>query len=356
MKRSALFGALPLALAFTATAQAGPVKVQGGNLTLPISGIVITVADDPARDYMLSGSWALSDSGSYDSRDVVDELAVKDGALVRGNWILTGYFTVENCDGLLSELKVSNRWSAPHALWGQQWQAGGGDYTFTNSIGTHPMVALCRTDKDGRGLLLQHFLIDRPAGMAKTAMLAELGKARILAAAAKSYAARSFQAPGQPGLGNVTNRGKNSAARTVRLDKTRLEIDLPNDGQFWIVPKPDASKPQDSDRLDRLLPSLPDVSLEVARLPDMTCDKVFGLLKLPPIPAQWAAEARKPMVGMPAGWSVGPATALETQLERMFCRPLGKDALLAGYMAEKYSDNAAPIAPLLNALAKARSF
>ncbi|WP_088306695.1 hypothetical protein [Novosphingobium sp. B 225] len=356
MKLTALFGAVPLALAFTAAAQAGPVKVQGGTLTLPTTGIVITVADDPARDYMLGGSWSLSDSGSYDARDVVDELAVKGGALVRGNWILTGFFDAGNCDALIAALKVSNGWSAPHTLWGKQWQAGGGDYAFTNSIGTRPMVALCRTDKDGRGLLLQHFLIDRPAGMAKAAMLTELGQARILAAAAKGYAARSVQAPGQPGLGNVTNRGKNAAARTVRMELARIEFDLPDDGQFWIVTKPEAGKPDQSDRLDRLLPSMPDVSVEVARVPGTTCDKFFGMLKLPPIPGPWATQAAKPVVGVPAGWSVGPVTALETQLERMFCKPFGKDVLLAGYMAEKYSENAAPIAPLLNALAKARSY
>ena len=143
----------------------------------------ITVADDPARDYMLSGSWALTEEGTFDSRDVVDELDAKSGNLVRGNWILTGYFDAGNCDKLLAGLGNKNAWTAPVTLWGSSWQASGGDYTFSTSLGTHPMAALCRIDGDGRGLLLQRFVVERPAGMTKAALLAELGQARVLAAA-----------------------------------------------------------------------------------------------------------------------------------------------------------------------------
>ena len=99
MKRSTILTGMALALSLVAgTAQAAPLKVQGGTLVLPTSGIAITVADDPARDYMLSGSWALTEEGTFDSRDVVDELDAKSGNLVRGNWILTGYFGAGNCD------------------------------------------------------------------------------------------------------------------------------------------------------------------------------------------------------------------------------------------------------------------
>lgn len=355
MKRSTILTGMALALSLVAgTAQAAPLKVQGGTLVLPTSGIAITVADDPARDYMLSGSWALTEEGTFDSRDVVDELDAKSGNLVRGNWILTGYFDAGNCDKLLAGLGNKNAWTAPVTLWGSSWQASGGDYTFSTSLGTHPMAALCRIDGDGRGLLLQRFVVERPAGMTKAALLAELGQARVLAAAAKAFAAGSARGLAPLRQGNVTNRGKVAPNRAVRLEKARLDLTMPDDGMVWLVAKPDPKR--SSDMLDRVVPSLPEVSVEVLRAGGMTCPVVFGKLTKPKLTPAQEVEAAKPMTGLPAGWAAGPVLASGAQLERIVCMVNGTDAVLAGMIAPKGSSDATPIAGLLNALTGAKPF
>ena len=102
------------------------------------------------------------------------------------------------------------------------------------------------------------------------------------------------------------------------------------------------------DSLDRMAPFFPEITLEVARVEDATCQDVIDALKasgsLKP-----GGEARN----VPAGWVIGPALDLDGIVESMVCHTFGDDALAAGLMAPPGAADMTDYAPLLAALLKA---
>lgn len=326
--------------------------VQGGEVQLPTTGLLLTLTDDPARDYRLSSSWSLIADQKFDSRDVIDEFDARSGQLVRGNWVLTGYFTPGNCTATLAGMRLEKRWTLTRTQWGHTWEMTGGDFRFDGPLGLRPMTAMCRSLPGGRSLILQRFITDQPPGRSQADMLADLTRASVLAAASRAFDQGAWRESKPLHQRWVTTRGTQPATRTVTLPIARLTLTLPNDGGLWIVPP--RKEGATSDWLDRLLPSLPEISVEVMRFPRQTCAAVLQQLGQPQLTPAQQQEAARPLTGMPIGWIAGPMLAVEAQSERTACASVNGDAVLVGMFLGKGNSDATPVAGLLGALQRAR--
>jgi hypothetical protein len=115
---------------------------------------------------------------------------------------------------------------------------------------------------------------------------------------------------------------------------------MPDDGYFWLIEEDDGA-----DMLTRLLPSLPEVTVEVATVDDLACAEVLADLT--------DTNPRLHATNLPVGWTVGPAVSIEGETEQVICYGASYGALLAGFfLGANKTDNSA-LHPLLGALAKA---
>ncbi len=330
-------------------AVADPIAVRSGKVVLPITGLAIELPRDPrkAATWKLSGSWSLTDGGAaFDGRDVVD-LEVG-GKLVAGNWIHLGYFNAGGCAAVVEELDVADRWRAEADLYGLHFQVAGGTWDFENDLGKVPALALCTPAERGGSLLLYHFFLEArpPAGKAGIAVIA---KDKLLDRVARAWKAGKTGPVLTTRRPEIRRRGDLAAVRTVTLAQSKLEVALPDDGFVWLARSPaDGS----SDFLDRMAPSLPDVTIEVATVPGQTCAALqAGLVGAATVVAE------PPPLGVPAGWVAYPTIAVEDRHERVICRDVGQAALIAGLLVAPKTAPAArdfgPYAPVLQALVDA---
>lgn len=301
-------------------AGADPTVVKKGEATLPTSGLRIVL---PPRDgvvYHVSGSWALTnDGGTFDTRDVVDELDASSSRVIAGNWVLVGYFDAGGCNEVLATQALDNAWTTDTTLWGQAWKVRGGVFTFDNGLGRRPAAMLCRTNAASQSLLLYRFLTSEAETLSQQGVMADVAKASALELASRAYDNGTTADIKPLRRTDVRNRGSISAQRQVTLKKSGLTVALPDDGHVWLAREAD-----ESDMLDRMMPSLPDVSIEVIVAKDTTCEKILPLL----------AEGQTlgaPGRNAPAGWMLGPTLALgDDSSEAIVCYPAGYGALLAG--------------------------
>ncbi len=322
--------------------QADPVVVSGGRTVLPTSGLEIEL---PARDglaYHLSGSWSLNDAaGTYDSRDVVDEK--RGDTLVAGNWVMLGYFTAGECGSVVGETKLDGAWTTTADLWGARWQARGGVYTFSNSLGRKPAVVLCSGETSTGQLLLYRFLIDEPETIGREAMLAKVADAAVLQSAWQAFRDGRTVAIEPTRRSEVKNRGEIPPGRAVTLPHTGLALDIPDDGSIWMVQrKPDAS----TDMIDRMAPSLPEVTVEIARFTAGSCAEAFDMISTEKRPGVEPLE-------LPSGWVPGPQLVVDGDLELIACRPGSGAMTLIGVFQGPRRLDVGYLAPLLGAIARA---
>ncbi|MFO0746741.1 MAG: hypothetical protein U1F43_13875 [Myxococcota bacterium] len=345
-----LVAAAALGAAGAGSAHADPIEVPSGKVILPLTGLAIDLPKDKRKGavWALSGSWSFTDNGaSFDARDVIDQKV--DGKLVAGTWVHIGYFNAGDCSKVVQELDVPDRWTAERDLWGHHWNVAGGTWDFGNDLGKAPVLALCAPRPNRASLLLYRFFVGDKDALDQEARMALITKDALLDRVTKAWE-KDATGPVKPmQRPELKRRGDIEAARTVHLEKSAIDVALPSDGFAWIVRGSDAEAM--SDYLDRMAPSVADISLEIARAPGMKCDELFATTG-PDAPKRKDEPAPK---NIPDGWKSLGTMVLDAALERIVCRDSGPAALVVGVLATP--TDAAEVkdftgfAPLLAALA-----
>ena len=328
------------AVAAAGAAQAEPLRLKPGPTALPTSGLLIDIPARPDITFTLTGGWSIDTArNTFESRDVVDELRTQTDTLVAGNWVMTGFFDAGDCRKILAMQSMDNPWAQDAQLWGADWKARGGVYDLGGSIGRVPTVMLCRTDLYGRSLLLYRYLIDQPLTLDQRSMMKLVEAADVLQQAWKSYRDMRTADVLTTRRPEINRRGDGMAQRRVNLNIARLSLQLPDDGYVWLEREGD-----NFDMIDRLAPSLPDVSLEVALGTQVTCQDMFSALKDQQRPNHKPAAA-------PPGWLIGESVMIDGETERVICRETSLGALMVGIIQGPKRTDITPLYPILNALA-----
>lgn len=332
----AIFAMVSMVAVFAA---AEPVPSPGGPVVLPLSGLSIDLP--PATggcSYRLSGSWALGDNGSYDGRDVID-VACGD-SLVSGNWISLGYFTAGDPAAVVAATTMTGDWQAEADLWGGRWAVHGGLFDL-GELGVVPTAVVCTPMVGGMSALFYHFFLrENPALMTQSAMLAALEQDGVLQAAWSACSQRRFATAYPASRREIRNRGETLAARLETLAVAGFDVDIPDDGFVWTV-RPSAES--GSDFLDRMAPSLPDVSMEVAYLSGMDGETAF---------AAFDVEKRDVApLNLPDDWDAGPQLVLpEGQLELTASFETLGGVVIVGIFQEAGDLDVGHLAPILQAI------
>lgn len=336
---AALAVALVALLSGVPSAGADPVAVRQGAAQLPVSGLVVDLPALAGVEYRVSGSWSMTEAGdTFDARDVVDEFDLATGKLVNGNWILAGYFTAGDCEKTIAGTKLDKPWTQDATLWGEVWKVQGGVFTFDGALGRKPAAVLCRSTPTGHALMLYRFLIDQPETIGQSVIMDSVRGSTVLAAASRSYSSLRTNDIYPTHRAEVRSRGKGTAARTVTLPVTGLVVDLPDDGYLWLL-----GEGEQSDMLDRLLPTLPEVSVEVAFVPEFACAEVLAGLTTDALPEHVPTK-------LPAGWIPGPGLKLDSEIELTMCGQAGEDALIFGVFQGPTRTDVSAMHPLMAAL------
>lgn len=318
-------------------------EIRNGQIALPMTGLLVDLKGGPNSSYYVSGSWSISDDGeTFDSRDVIDEFDLTTKNLVTGNWVLTGYFDAGDCSASLGEIAMTDAWTNTPSLWGQSWEARGGIYDIGGTIGAKPAVVLCRVEPGMPTLLLYHFDLRAGSTAAKASLLASARGSSPLSSAAESY--RLSRTEDDPPLyrEEVRQRGNVDASRFVTLKNAGLEVLLPEDGYIWLDNFDD-----NSDYLQRMAPSLPELSLEIAFLDGVRCEPLFQELMKQ---TQIGLRVSNP----PAGWSAGPGIRLDDGVSELpLCRESDGHALVVGLMQTGSITEISSLYPLLHELEQA---
>lgn len=314
-----------LALTSCVAVRAEPVTVPGRKLVLPLSGLEIELPKPTGkgRTWHFSSSFALDDSG-FDARDVIDEKSGDD--LINGTWVSVGYFSAGDCKSVLAGLALEDAEVGETTLGGREWNVRIGRWDFENDLGKVPMIGLCAARPDQKSVLLQHFFLDkaRPMRIALDTMVAAAKTHPALVAIAKAWDLDRVSETRPLTRPEVRNRGDQEPAREVRLAASNLTLTLPDDGYVWLVRKPDPSDTDQAvDWIDRLAPALPELTLAVVRIPDASCEDVFGQLDAPRF-------ANKHASAVPEGWVTGPVLDNDGHPEYTVCRDAGAGALVIG--------------------------
>lgn len=335
--RLALFAACAITLAPATLAQAVPAKLTAGEAQLPTTGLIIDLPPKAGVTYHVSGSWALT-GDTFDTRDVIDEIDTATGNVRLGNWVLAGYFNAGDCNATLAGVQLDAAWTQSASLWGEAWSVRGGVFTFDGALGRRSAAILCRQKENEPALLLYHFLANQPETTPQATVMESVGRSAPLAGASRSFTARRAGDIFPTRRADVRNRGEQAPARRVTLPVSGLELDLPDDGYFWL---PDAG--DGVDFLDRLLPFLPEVTLELVIVPDITCADLFGALQTE------LRQTHRPLA-LPAGWLGGPAIIVEGQTELTMCHAVGASALVVGVFQGPDNRDVSDLYPVLGAL------
>ena len=137
--------------------------------------------------------------------------------------------------------------------------------------------------------------------------------------------------------------GETLAARTVTLTNAGFDLDIPDDGFVWLARH---NAESGSDFLDRMAPSLPDVSMEVAYLAGMDGETAF---------AAFDVEKRDVApLNLPDDWDAGPQLVLgDGQLELTASYETLGGVVIVGIFQEAGDLDVAALAPMLEAIADA---
>lgn len=332
--------ALAMIAVFALPAAAEPVPSPGGTVILPVTGLSIDLP--PAIGgctYRLSGSWIINDDGSFDGRDVIDEAC--GDSLVSGNWVSLGYFTAGDPAAVVAATTMTSDWLAEADLWGGHWAVHGGLFDL-GELGIVPTAVLCTPMGGGMAALFYHFFLrEDPAAMTQDAMLAGLEQTGALRAAWNACSQRRFATAYPASRPEIRNRGETLASRTVTLTRCGFDFSLPDDGFVWLTRQ---SQDGGSDFLDRMAPSLPDVSMEVAYIAGMDGETAF---------AAFDVEKRDVApLNLPEDWAAGPQLVLpEGQLELTASFETLDGVVIVGIFQEPGDLDVAPLAPILGAIA-----
>ncbi len=322
------------------SAHADPTVVKQGSAVLPTSGLSL---DLPARAgfvYHVSGSWSFDPAkNAFDTRDIIDEIDAASGNIAAGNWILVGYFDAGGCDEVLAAAAFDAPWTSEEDVWGMHWKIRGGVFTFANALGRRPAAALCNSSASGRSLLLYRYLTDQPETLDKSSTLQRVRSSAVLERASAAYRAEATAQTIPLRRADVKNRGTASAQRKIALAKSGLQLQLPDDGYFWL-PQKDGK----SDMINRLLPSLPEAFVEVFTLDNTKCAEALSQLENNK-PSQQAQN-------LPVGWIAGPTLVVDGEPEMVLCRAASYGALLVGVLNGAKAD-VSEFHPMLEALAQA---
>jgi hypothetical protein len=326
-----------------------PIVVKPGAVVLPISGLALDLPVDRRADFTwsLSASYALSDNGtSFDGRDVIDE-KIKD-KLVAGSWVQVGHFDAGDCKATVGATELTDAWNDERDFYGLHWCLRGGTFDLGADIGKVPAVVMCAHSGERKDLLIHRFFIDLPQESAHENIIAALAKTTVLERVALAWQQDAWAAVKPRQRPEVRNRGDVEPVRTVTLAKTGLMLALPEDGCIWLVRKP--GEDDAVDWLDLMAPGLNEVTIEVVRVPNTTCQQVFDGI---------TTEKRydAPPVNVPEGWTAGPTLVVNGHLERVVCRSIGGSAVLVGLFnvpdRGRGAGDFTMLAPMLAAIAKA---
>lgn len=342
LSRSLIAGLVSgLGLLCLSAAQADPILAKSGVTQLPTSGLSVDLPSSPNLQYRVSGSWSSNgQTNTFDTRDIIDEFDRTTDAIVAGTWVLTGYFTAGGCDAVLASEKLDSSWVTDATLWGANWKVRGGVYTFDSSLGRRPAAVLCTTNTLGRSLLLYRYLTDESEGLGQADVLERVKKAAVLERVWQAYRAERTTDIFPTRRPEVRNRGTVAPQRTATLPLTKLQVAIPDDGYFWLI-----EEGEGADILSRLLPSLPEVTVEVATADGLACPDVLAGLT--------DANPSLHATNLPVGWTVGPAMSIEGETEQVICYGTNYGALLAGFFLGANKTDISALHPLLGALAKA---
>lgn len=349
MRSVSFVAAMGLALLAWGEAGANPAIVTPGPVVLPLSGLSLELPADPRDGFTwnLSASYALTgDGASFDGRDVLDE-KVQDH-LVAGTWIQVGYFNAGDCKATVAASKLTDTWTEDRDLYGLRWCLRGGSFDLGQPLGKVPAVAMCTHRKGRKDLLLHRFFLDLPLNSSRETLVAALGETRALPRIARAWQQDAWAAVTPQQRSEVRNRGTINPVRTVKQAYSGLVFTLPDDGYVWLARAGD--KDEAVDWLDRMAPALHEVTLEVIRVPDTTCQAVFDAI---------TAEKRydAPPSHIPEGWTIGPTLVVNGTLERVIGRRFGNDAILVGLFnlpdQGRGAGDFTELGPLLAAIASA---
>jgi hypothetical protein len=340
-RRLSAVGLLVLAALFglVGPAAADPVDVHGGTVILPVTGLEVDLPpSDENSGFRVSGSYLLTDEASYDGRDVIDEF--RDGGITAGTWISLGYFDAGAPEAIVAAVTLTDDWSAQRDLWGATWSVHGGTFTFDNDLGAKPAVVACLRLGNGMSILMHRFFLADPAPATQAEMLAEFERSPVPRAAWLACAQGRIGTSYTTKRAESRNRGTIEPSRLEILEHSGIVLEIPDDGFVWLVRK---SEDGTTDFLDRMAPSLPDVSIEVAYVADADC--ASALLSV-------ETEKRDvPPQNLPDGWSPGPQLVVGENVEYTACYPLEGGVVVVGFFQGAQGADVAYLAPMLEAIA-----
>lgn len=341
MRIASLCAALGL-VAAAPLAHADPTIVAKGEALLPTTGLLINLPALREGVYHVSGSWGLDDAmETYDARDVIDEIS-PDGSVAAGNWVLAGYFSAGDCDDVVADSPLEGGSNSEEKIWGEDWVVRAGVWKFRNELGRRPAAVLCRSSDTGPALVLYRFLTTSPETVGEAAILKDVRRASVLAAASDAFSKKRTRSFMPLTRTDVTSRGPTSASRTLTLETNGLRIETPADGFVWL-----ASPDENSDLIDRVMPVFREATLEVVARADTTCGNLLSNL---PQDGKQGQKAQN----LPEGWIAGPSYADDTGpgANPVVCYDAKIGALLVLLMNEGAVDFT-PYHPLLRALTNA---
>lgn len=326
-----------------------PLELKSGKVELPLSGLKVDLpAQGKGHTYKVSSSFSLEQG--FDARDVIDEAV--DGKLVAGTWVLVGFFTAGDCKAVVGAAVLESPWEAELSLHDLGFTVRGGVFTFDGELGKVPATVLCAERPKlepgtRKALLLYHYFIGTDLATPREELLAKLQKRPAIERAIKSWKLDTVSKGRPLEASNVRVRGGKSPG-PLTLGLARLTLRPPDDGTFWLA----RSSPDDSvDWLDRMVPALPEVSVEVLSSPE-SCAATLAMVtgkRMKDAPA-----ARH----VPSGWSAGPILDIDGDPEYTICRDFKDGALLVGFFLEKSFKqdlgDLRPIHSILDALTAAK--
>jgi len=239
------------------------------------SGLVLDLPASGGTEYHVSGSWASNVAGdTFDTRDIVDEIEIASGKILKGNWILSGYFTAGDCTKTIAEAKLDNAWTQDVTLWGSTWKVRGGVFTSKVLWAARPAAVLCRATQ----LRAHAHAVSFPDGSARDQHRNPLSwpaSAAPLCSRPPTSPTRHDAPARSHRRAVLTSRiaARASAVRTVELPASGLSVDLPDGGYFWMVSEGDGV-----DIFDRLLPTFPEVTAELVFANGFTCKDILSSL------------------------------------------------------------------------------
>lgn len=330
-------------VAACAAREAAPIAIpaSGGRFVLPLTGLAVNFPANAERRIELKGSWSLGKG--FDARDVIDEF--KDGELIGGTWILTGYFDAGDARAAVQSVDLVDAWpTTTLEAWGLTWHVRGGKFKFEGKLGAQAALVLAtQRSADYPTLQLYHHFIAEP-DVSGEDMVARVKSSPLIAAIVKAYRDHHFGASYPTRHPAVRNRGQAPPDRTIGLKRSGLQVRLPDDGFIWWHTE---TSEDATDFLHRLGPTFPELTLDVL------------VVDAPSVPAAWSGLGLSPppadtvIANLPEGWLPGPEVTPSSGKESTLAKQVGNRVLIVGLMAATVTTDVKALRPILEALAEA---